>query len=62
MEPKLRIVDLDDGSAAECTLAEFLETNAEDEETCDAVRGLCVDASVRVGGGAAPAFDITRTS
>ncbi len=57
-----RIIDLEDGTASECTLAEFLSANGDCDDLCDDVRALAVGASTRVGGGAAPAFEIARLS
>jgi hypothetical protein len=57
-----RIIDLEDGTASECTLAEFIRDNEDCEDLCDEVRALAVGASTKVGGGAAPAFEIARLS
>lgn len=60
--PEFRIIDLEDGTASECTLAEFLIANGDCDDLCDEVRALAVGASTKVGGGAAPAFEIARLS
>ncbi len=45
-----------------CSLAEFVEANADDAEVCEQARALALDQSFRAGGGAAPIFDIRRAS
>lgn len=56
----LRIVEVDDGGASECSIASFLSSNEEDEETCEAVLALLIGQATQLGGGACPAVDVTR--
>jgi hypothetical protein len=58
---KLLITEID-GQAEECTLYEFMLANAEDLDLCSRARKLAPGSSFIVGGGAAPAFSITRLS
>lgn len=48
-----------DNDSLECTLAEFLEANADDPEAAKAI-ALPLGGSVQVGGGASPLWTITR--
>lgn len=56
-------LEADPRAAAEWggTIEQFLADNAEDEETCEAVRALQCGQSVDVGGGAAPAYRLHRS-
>lgn len=57
---RITIRDLDDGTETTCTLEDFLRDNEEAEDICEEVTAAPMGVSVRVGGGAAPAFDITK--
>lgn len=52
----------DGGVEWESTLADFLESNRDDEDTCTAVRALGVGEHVDVGGGAVAFCRVERVS
>lgn len=54
----------DGDDAVTCTLAAFIDDNADgiDDEDIANIRALAVGDSVRFGGGAAPLFTVTRTA
>lgn len=54
------LVDDGDGAPRRALLAEFLEANAEDADTCEQVRALKVGDRVTLGVGAAPVFKVER--
>ena len=53
-------IDDENGASAECSLAEMLEANAEDEELVEALRQMQPGEARNFGGGAAPITTITR--
>ncbi|MFA5123016.1 hypothetical protein [Zavarzinia sp.] len=55
MQLQIQIIDDATGETVDtCTLAEFLAANVDDDDVCDAARGLKVGESTLIGGGAAP--------
>lgn len=50
-----------DGDRWTCTVDEFLADNAEDAGTCEAIAAMQPGDVVRLGGGAAPVFVVTRS-
>jgi len=49
-----------DGDVQTCTVAEFVEANADDADLCDDVLALAPGTSTWSGGGAEPLVTITR--
>jgi hypothetical protein len=55
MQTKIQIIDDATGETVDtCTLADFLAANVDDDDVCDAARGLKPGESTLIGGGAAP--------
>lgn len=59
---ELRVRDEDTGEELTCSLACFVDANAEDLGACSDVRALAVGESIQLGGGAAPVVTVRRLS
>lgn len=61
-EPRVLILDHSTMQSRIIPLAQFCEENGSDADLCAEVRDLAVTRGITIGGGAAPAFSITRWS
>ena len=59
---ELKVTNRDEGGFDLVPMAEFLDANIDDVETCESVKALNRGGQFWVGGGASPCFIIERIS
>lgn len=61
-EKMMLAIEDEDGPVCECTVDQFCNDNDFDTETRGDLAFLAIGASLKLGGGAAPIFTVTRLS